>query len=134
MAERITVGVMILSFILAAAVTGPICVWSASPALAYLGLLLRCLRRYAITAFPIIAGAAAAAIVATGFILWLHIGMALDLDRMATRSSTSALKYLFVPIQALFAGGAAFLVVAPVSLGLHLLFTRQEREKKPAQP
>lgn len=124
--ERITIGVTILSVVVAAAVAGPLCVWSAFPAVAYLGLLLRCIRRYAITPFPIIAGAAASAIIATGFVLWLHAGWAFDLNRIATRSSTSALAFLFVPIQALFAGGVAFLVVAPVSLGIHLLFTRHK--------
>jgi hypothetical protein len=126
MAERITIGIMILSFVVATIVAGPLSVWSAFPAIAYLGLLLRCIRRYASTPFPITAGTAASAIIATGMVLWLHIDWAFDLNRIATRSSTSALAFLFVPIHALFAGGAAFLIVAPVSLGLYLLFTRHK--------
>jgi hypothetical protein len=126
MVERIIIGVMVLTFVVAAWVAGPFCVWSALPAVVYLGLLLRCIRRYATTAFPIIAGTSASAIVATGFVLWLHIVWAFDLNRMATRSSTSALAFLFVPLHALFAGGAAFLIVAPVAFSLYLLFTRRK--------
>lgn len=126
-AESIIIGVLVVSLIFIAAVEGvfnPFWLWNALPVVVSLGLLLRFVRRYESSGVPLVAGAAAFALVAVGIVLAFHFAWAFDIAQTATGSSTSGIAFVFIPIWALLGGGGAFLVVSIVALGFHLLFAR----------
>ena len=91
----------------------PFWIWNAVPvALGY--ALLRRARRKAFWPVPEVAFI----VLSCGLLLFAHAAWMFDWGRVGTRSSTSALVFIFLPIYALLLGGLAF--------GALRLFTSRE--------
>jgi Zn-dependent protease with chaperone function len=132
-AESVTTVIMasVLLFILVAG--GPMGVLSSAIAMVVpLALLRRFIRGYESSNFPLICGALAFAIVVTGYILRFYIAQELEAPRVAASiadgsappPAQAGVAAALTPIIALFAGGAAYLVVALGSLAVIAFFTR----------
>lgn len=139
-ARRVTIVVMVAAslFVLVIPSPNPLFLWSALPILGSFGWLLRLLRRR--ESFPLVCGAAAGVLVTSGYIIRHHVAWLVDPQLTAIGSSTAAVSFLIVPIEALFVGGATFIACALVLFGVMMLRTRQKTDKlrrpqrKPSDP
>ena len=133
-AEKVTIGMMgsVLLYILVAG--GPIAVLCSAMVMAVpLMLLRRFIRGYESSDFPLICGALAFAVVVMGYILRFYITQELDAPRVAAAivagtappPAQAGLAGLFIPLNALFAGGIAYAIVALLTWAFHVLFTRR---------
>jgi hypothetical protein len=131
-AAKVTIAMMASVILFIPAAGGPFALLFSAIALTVPFILLqRFIRGDGNSDFPRIAGALAFAIVVLGYILWFYIAQELDWPRVpaAIEAGTSpppaqaGLAGVFIPIRAFFAGGAAYVIVALVSLAIQRLFT-----------
>lgn len=134
--EMITIGMMVFALAFIGSAGGPLAFVLSGGAMAIPLVLLRwSVSNYASSSFPMVAGALAFAIVVTGYIVRFYIAQELDAPRVAASivngtappPAQAGLAGFFIPISAFFSGGAAYAVVALVSLALHGLFARHRR-------